>query len=109
MEYSKYKYDQEKKEREARRKQRSIHLKEIKIKPKIEEHDYQVKLHHAERFLKKGDKVKITLFFRGREMAHPEMGRRILDRLASDLSGVAQVERGPILEGRVITMVVSPK
>lgn len=109
MDYSKYKYDQEKKEREAHRKQRTMHLKEIRLKPKIEEHDYQVKLGHLEKFLKRGDKAKVTLIFRGREITHPERGRQIMERFIQDLSPVGVVERGPVAEGRTIVMVFAPK
>lgn len=109
MDYSKYKYDQEKKEREARKQQKKVCIKEIRVKPKIEEHDYQVKLSHLIRFLKRGDKVKITLFFRGRELSHIELGRRILDRFANDISEIVEVEKQPFLEGRLMTMVVAPK
>ena len=109
MDYSKYKYDQEKKEKEAKRKQKKIHIKEIRVKPKIEEHDYLVKLHHIEDFLKKGDKTKITLTFRGREKAHPELGQHVLDRLVKDLSNIGQIEKGPIAEGRNIIILMSPK
>ncbi len=108
MDYSKYKYDQEKQEREAHRKQRTVHLKEIRLKPKIEEHDYQVKLVHLEKFLKRGDKAKVTLIFRGREITHPERGRQIMDRFIQDLSEVGVVERGPVAEGRAIVMVLTP-
>lgn len=109
MDYSKYKYDQEKKGREARKKQRTVHIKEIKFKPKIEEHDYQVKLHHLMRFLKRGDRVKVTLWFRGREMAHQEIGREILARVAKDSATLGEVERGPVLEGRHMVMIILPK
>lgn len=109
MDYSKYKYDQEKKEREAHRKQKTVHLKEIRLKPKIEEHDYQVKLAHLEKFLKRGDKAKVTLIFRGREITHPERGRQIMDRFAQDLSEVGALEKGPVAEGRTIVMVLTPK
>ncbi len=109
MDYSKYKYDQEKKEREARKQQKKVCIKEIRVKPKIEEHDYQVKLSHLIRFLKRGDKAKITLFFRGREISHIELGRRILDRFANDISEIAEVEKKPFLEGRLMTMVVTTK
>jgi translation initiation factor IF-3 len=109
MDYSKYKYDQAKKEREARKQQKKVCIKEIRVKPKIEEHDYQVKLSHLIRFLKRGDKVKITLFFRGREISHIELGRRILDRFANDISEIAEAEKKPFLEGRLMTMVVAPK
>lgn len=109
MDYSKYKYDQERKEREAHRKHRTVHLKEIRLKPKIEEHDYQVKLAHLEKFLKRGDKTKITLIFRGREITHPEKGRQIMDRCVQDLSEVGVVERGPVREGRTIITILGPK
>jgi len=109
MDFSRYKYEQEKKERESRKHHKTGHLKEIRMKPKIGEHDYQFKLHHLERFLKRKDKAKVTMTFRGREMAHPELGKRILDRLISDLSRVAEVERGPIREGRNIFVLFAPK
>lgn len=109
MDYSKYKYDQEKKERIARKKQRVVHIKEIRLKPNIEEHDYQTKLHHLIRFLERGDKAKVTLMFRGREMAHVDAGRQLMDRLMKDLSEVAEVERPPVLEGRFLVMQLTPK
>ncbi|UCB57832.1 MAG: translation initiation factor IF-3 [Candidatus Omnitrophota bacterium] len=109
MDYSKYKYEQEKKEKLAKKHQKKIRVKEIKLGPKIEEHDYQVKLKHTERFLSRGDKVKVTLRFRGREMAHQEMGRRLVDKFIKDIAGVGQVERGPITEGRFINTVFAPK
>jgi translation initiation factor IF-3 len=109
MDYSKYKYDQEKKQKLAKKHQKRTRLKEIKIRPKIEEHDYRVKLKHLERFLNRGDKVKVTLKFRGREMAHQELGRRVLDRFIKDLANIAQVEKGPIAEGRFINLIFAPK
>jgi translation initiation factor IF-3 len=109
MDYSRFKYEQEKREREAKKKQRTMHLKELKIGPKIEEHDYQVKLHHLEKFLKRGDKVKITMRFRGRQMAHVDLGRNILDRVIKDVSSVGSTERPPFLEGRLMTMVIVPR
>ena len=109
MDFSKYKYEQEKKERLARKKQRIVHIKEIKLKPNIEEHDYQTKLRNLKRFLDRGDKTKITLMFRGREMAHVDIGRNLMNRLMKDLSGVAQVERSPLLEGRFMVMIMTPK
>ena len=109
MDYSKYKYDQEKKEKEAHKKQRVIHVKEIRIGPKIGEHDYQFKFRALQDFLKRGDKVKITMMFRGREMAHVDLGRKILDRLASDISAVGEIEEPPRLEGRFINMVIRAK
>ena len=107
MDYSKY--EQEKKEREAKKKQHVTHVKEIKIGPKIEEHDYQVKLHHAEKFLKRGDKTKITMRFRGRQMAHIDLGRKVLDRFAGDVAAFGELEMEPKLEGRVMIMVIKPK
>ena len=109
MDYSKYKYEQEKKEKEAKKHQKRTRLKEVKLRPKIEEHDYQVKLKHVERFLARGDKVKITLMFRGREMAHQELGRRVVDRFIKDLGTLSQVEKGPISEGRFVNLVLAPK
>ena len=102
MDYSKYKYEQEKKEKESRKHQKTVHLKEIKIKPNIEEHDYQVKLHHMKRFLARGDKAKLTMIFRGREMSHMNIGKKIMDRVVSDLKEVGEVEKGPMMEGRAI-------
>jgi translation initiation factor IF-3 len=109
MDYSKYKYEQEKKEKQAKKHQKKIRLKEIKIRPKIEEHDYQVKLKSLERFLTRGDKVKVTLTFRGREMRHQELGRRVLDRFIKDSTGIGQVEKEPVTEGRFVNMVFAPK
>ncbi len=109
MDYSKFKYEQEKKEREAKKKQHVVHVKELKIGPKIEEHDYQVKLHHLERFIKRGDKVKITMRFRGRQMQHVDLGRNILDRLIKDISAIGEVERPPTLDGKIMTLVFKPR
>ena len=109
MDYSRHKYEQEKKEKVAKKHQKRARFKEIKLRPKIEEHDYQVKFKHVERFLLRGDKVKVTLMFRGREMAHQELGRRIMDRLVKDLVGAGQVEKGPTTEGRFINTVFAPK
>jgi translation initiation factor IF-3 len=109
MDYSRYKYEQERKAREARRKQRTVHLKEIKFRPNIEEHDYQVKLGHLRRFLERGDKTKVTVWFRGRQMAHKGKGRELLDRLARELSGISEIEEGPTLEGRHMVMVLRAK
>lgn len=102
MDYSKYKYEQEKKEKEARKHQKTIHLKEIKIKPNIEEHDYQVKLHHLKRFLARGDKAKLTMIFRGREMSYLDIGKKIMNRMVADLNEVGEVEKGPMMDGRAI-------
>ncbi|MFH1594706.1 MAG: translation initiation factor IF-3 [Candidatus Omnitrophota bacterium] len=109
MDYSKFKYEQEKREREAKKKQHVTHLKELKIGPKIEEHDYRVKLHHLEKFLKRGDKVKISMRFRGRQMAHVDLGRSILDKLIKDAALFGEAERAPVLDGRMMTMVFTPK
>lgn len=109
MDFSKYKYEQEKKAKEAKRKQHAIHIKEIRLKPKIGDHDYQVKLGFIKKFLERGDKVKITLLFRGREMSHPELGRKVLERLSGDIANVGEIEKPPLQEGRLIVMVVAPK
>ena len=109
MDYSKYKYDQEKKAKESRRHQKIVHLKEIKVKPNIEEHDYQVKLYHLKRFLSRGDRAKLTMVFRGRQMSHMEIGRKILNRMVSDLVEVGEVESGPTREGRSIIVNFIPR
>ena len=109
MDYSKYKYDQEKKEKESRKHQKIVHLKEIKIKPNIEEHDYQVKLHHLKRFLTRGDKAKLTMTFRGREMSHMDIGRKVLDRMVSDLNEAGEIEKGPTRDGRNIIVYFIPR
>jgi len=109
MDYSKYKYEQEKKEKEARKHQKIVHLKEIKMKPNIEEHDYQVKLHHIKRFLERGDKAKLTMTFRGREMSHMSIGKKIMDRVVSDLNEAGEVEKGPMMEGRNIMIYFMPR
>ncbi len=109
MDFSKFKYDQEKREKEARKKQKIIHLKEIKFHPFIEEHDYMVKLHNLERFLKQGDKAKITMVFRGREMNYVPTGRKVLERLAQEISHLGEVEKAPFMEGKMITMIIMPK
>jgi translation initiation factor IF-3 len=109
IDFSKFKYDQAKKEKEARKKQKVIHLKEIKYHPFIDENDYQVKLHSLEKFLKQGDKAKITMVFRGREMNYVSTGRKLLERLAQDISPLGEVEKAPVMEGRMITMIIMPK
>ncbi|MDD5019685.1 MAG: translation initiation factor IF-3 [Candidatus Omnitrophica bacterium] len=109
MDFSKYKYEQEKREREAKKHQKHFQLKEIRVKPNIEEHDYHIKLKHMLEFLKEGNKVKVTLMFRGREMAHKEIGRRVVDRFSVDAQEAGIVESGPTYEGRFITIVVAPK
>ncbi len=109
MDFSKFKYDQAKKEKEARKKQKVIHLKEIKFHPFIEENDYQVKFHNLERFLKDGDKAKITMVFRGREMNYVATGKKVLERLAQEIAAIGEVEKAPYMEGKVITMIIMPK
>jgi len=109
IDFTKFKYDQEKKEREAKKHQRQSRLKEIRLKPNIDDHDYEVKVKHAIGFLKKKDKVKVSLFFRGRQMEHLDLGRKILDRFIIDVQNDGQVEKQPVLEGRIISFMVGPK
>jgi translation initiation factor IF-3 len=109
IDFSKFKYDQEKKEREAKKHQRQMHLKEIRLKPNIDEHDYQIKLKQVIGFLEKKDKVKINLFFRGRQMEHLDLGRKILDKFIIDTQNDGQVEKEPILEGRIMHLLIAPK
>lgn len=109
IDYSKFKYDQEKKEREAKKHQKQSRLKEIRLKPNIDDHDFETKVKQAITFLKKNDKVKINLFFRGRQMEHLDLGRKILDKFITDTQGEAQVEKMPMLEGRIMSFVLSPK
>lgn len=109
MDYSRFKYEQEKKEKEAHKKQKIVHIKEIRLGPKIGEHDYQFKLRNAEDFLKRGDKVKISMMFRGREMAHVDLGRKVMDRFAADVSVVGEVEESPSMEGRFLNMTIRAK
>lgn len=109
MDFSKYKYDQEKKERRVKRNQHVAQLKQIRIKPHIDENDYQVKMRQAKGFLERKDKVKINLFFRGREMSFKDQGEKIISRIIQDLATAGQVEKSPMLEGRIMTVVISPK
>jgi len=108
LDYSKYKYEQEQKAKAARKHQQQINVREIKLRPKIADHDYMTKKGHVERFLKGGDKVKVTIMFRGREQAHPERGRALLARLFADLEGLGVVEQNPLQEGRNMHMLVAP-
>ena len=107
MDFGKYQYQEQKRTREAKRHQKVILVKEIKFRPKVDEHDYQFKKKHIERFLEDGDKVKATIFFRGREMAHPEIGRRILERLVQELEEVALAESMPRMEGNQMHTILS--
>ena len=109
IDFSKFKYDQEKKEREAKKHQKQGRLKEIRLKPNIDDHDYIIKVRQAINFLKKKDKVKINLFFRGRQVEHLDLGRKIIDRFILDIQNDGQVEREPVLEGRVISFIVGSK
>jgi len=109
IDFSKFKYDQEKKEREAKKHQKQGKLKEIRLKPNIDSHDFETKLKQAVAFLSKNDKVKINLFFRGRQMEHMDLGRKVIDKFIADTQNTAQVEKGPTLEGRVISLVLAPK
>lgn len=108
MDYGKYKYEQARKAKEAKKKQHTVTVKEIKLRPKIEEHDYGFKMRHARRFLDDGDKVKFTLRFRGREMTHPELGERVLEKIKVDLGETIVVESDIRREGRTMTMLVGP-
>ena len=109
LDYGKYKYQAQKKAAEARKKQKVVEVKEIKLRPMIDDHDYEVKMRSMERFFEEGDKVKVTLRFRGREMAHQELGIRLLDRLKGDTEKVAKVEMDARFEGRQMVMVLAPK
>ena len=109
MDFGKYKYEQSKKEREARKKQKVITIKEVKMRPKIEQHDFDVKARNSRRFLEGGDKVKVTVMFRGRELAHPDIAYGLCRKLAEVLDDCAVVERRARLEGRNMTMILSPK
>ncbi|HEY3884366.1 MAG TPA: translation initiation factor IF-3 [Vicinamibacterales bacterium] len=109
MDFGRYQYQEQKRARSAKKHQKIIEVKEIKFRPKVDEHDYQFKKKHIERFLAEGDKVKATIFFRGREMAHPEIGRRILERLIGELSDVAVAETSPRQEGNQMHTILSQK
>lgn len=109
MDYGKYKYQKEQARKAARKKQVSINVREIKLRPKIGDHDFETKKGHVERFLRGGDKVKVTIMFRGREVQHPELGERLLRRLADDLSDLGRIENQPKLDGRNMVMVLAPR
>ena len=109
LDYGKYKYEQQKKANEARKKQKVVEIKEIKVRPNIDDHDYDVKMKQMKNFIGEGDKVKVTLRFRGREMAHQELGVKVLERIRSDLTELVKVEQMPKLENRQMVMVISPK
>jgi translation initiation factor IF-3 len=109
LDYGKYKYEEQKKKNEARKKQKIIEVKEIKLRPSIDIHDYAVKMRSMNKFIEEGDKVKVTMRFRGRELAHQELGMDVLMRVRGDLDEIAKVEQMPRMEGRQMTMVMSPK
>ena len=109
LDYGKFKYEEQKKKNEARKKQKVIEVKEIKLRPSIDDHDYQVKMRSMNKFIEEGDKVKVTMRFRGRELAHQELGMNVLIRVRDDLDAIAKVEQMPRMEGRQMTMVVAPR
>ena len=108
MDFGKFKYDSQKREAEAKKKQKVIEVKEVKFRPNTDTHDYDVKMRNVVKFLEKGDKVKVTLRFRGREMAHQELGRNLLERVAGDVDGLGKVENMPKMEGRQMVMMIGP-
>ena len=109
LDYGKYKYEAQKKKNEARKKQKVIEVKEIKFRPNIEQHDYEVKMRAMNKFIDEGDKVKVTMRFRGREMAHQELGMEVLNRVKGEMDEKAKVEQHPSMEGRQMTMVLAPR
>lgn len=109
MDYGKFKYETQKREREARKKQKVVMVKEIKMRPNIEDHDFEVRVRSAEKFLKEGDKIKATIMFRGREIVHAELGKEVLDRLLARITDYCVVERPAKVEGRNMIMILAPK
>ncbi len=109
MDFGKYRYEQQKREKEAKKKQKVVSIKEVKLRPNIEQHDFDVKLKNALRFVEEGNKVKVTIMFRGRELSHPELGKEVLSRVAEKLGGLVSIERNAKLEGKNMTMIVAPK
>ncbi|HET7275710.1 MAG TPA: translation initiation factor IF-3 [Longimicrobiaceae bacterium] len=108
MDYGKFKYEEQRKARDARKKQHHVQVKEVKMRPGIEDHDFEFKTRHARRFLEEGNKVKLTMMFRGRQMAHPELGREVLERVVEEIADVGKVESSPTMEARSMTMVLAP-
>lgn len=109
MDFGRYRYEQQKRDKEAKKKQKVVTVKEVKLRPNIEQHDFDVKLKNALRFIEDGDKVKVTIMFRGRELSHPELGRVVLLKMAAELKDLVTVERDPRLEGKNMIMILSPK
>ena len=109
LDYGKYKFQEQKKKTEARKRQKTVEIKEIKLRPNIDTHDYEVKARSMHRFFDEGDKVKITLRYRGREMAHQDLGMKLLERVKAEMAEISKVEAEPLLEGRQMTMIMAPK
>lgn len=109
MDYGKFKYQQSKREKEARKKQKVITVKEVRLSPAIEEHDFNTKLRNVQKFLKKGDKVKVSIRFRGRAITHAEIGQEVMERLAGEVTDISEIERKPKMEGRNMIMILTPK
>ena len=109
MDYGKYKFEQAKQARIAKKKQHVIQLKEVKFRPGIDEHDFDTKVRHARRFLEEGNKVKVTLMFRGRQIAHPELGKQVVDRVSAVLADISKIESDAKMEGKSMTMILTPK
>ena len=109
MDFGKFKFEQAKQARQAKKKQHVIHLKEVKYRPGIDDHDFETKTRHARRFLEEGNKVKVTLMFRGRQISHPELGKQVVDRVAQELADLAKIEADARLEGKAMTMILTPK
>ena len=109
LDYGRFRYEAQKKKNEARKKQKIIEVKEIKMRPNIDTHDYEVKMRSIHRFIEEGDKVKVTMRFRGREMVHQDLGKQVLDRVREEMEATAKVEQFPKLEGRQMTMVMAPR
>jgi translation initiation factor IF-3 len=108
MDYGKFRYEEQRRAREARKKQHTLQVKEVKYRPGIEDHDYRFKIRHVRRFLEEGDKVKVTMMFRGRQLAHPELGLGVLERVFGDVEDVGKIESQPIREGRTMIMILAP-
>lgn len=109
MDYGKFRYEQSKKDKEARKNQKVISIKEVRLSPTIEEHDFQTKLRHVQKFLEQGDKVKLSIRFRGRAITHSEIGRKVLEKLGEQVKDLSSIERSPKMEGRSMFMILAPK
>jgi translation initiation factor IF-3 len=109
IDFSKYKYEQEKREKEVKKHQKQVQLKELRISPRIDEHDYEVKLKHAKEFLSKRHKVRVRMWFRGREIAHKEIGRRVIDKMIKDVQSVGRIDREPHMLGKTLVLILSTK